>query len=302
MRILITGGGGFCGQHLKHFLEKYTTDIFTVGPKPNADRHHQINSFLDLDTLKRIIETVQPNYIFHLAGVSNTLNIQTYYEVNVLFAATLFQALKLSGHRDCPVLLVGTSAEYGFVSPNQVPINETTKERPFNHYGISKLAQTQMGLTLAQNGHPCVVVRPFNIIGSGMPKHLSVENFMRQIFRIIKKKQNPIIEVGNLESIRDFIDIKDVVQIYWKLIQNSSAYGQVVNVCSGKGTKIKDVLQKLIELSEIDIKIKVNPNYFKNVDVPVHYGNTEKLYRLIDDVPLTDLDATLKSIFEGFVK
>ncbi|HBB35118.1 MAG TPA: hypothetical protein DDZ80_22810 [Cyanobacteria bacterium UBA8803] len=296
MRVLITGASGFCGRHLISYLESQDVEIYTLGTKPASQRHYSLTDPADVSTLADTLKTIQPNYIFHLAGVASSSNPTLFYQINIVYAATLLHALEITGDRDCPVLLVGTSAEYGMVSAEQVPIHEETPAHPYSHYGISKLSQTLMGLALSGQGRPLVMVRPFNIIGPGMPGYLSIQSFVNQIARISQGQQLPIIEVGNLNSSRDFIDINEVVKIYWQLIRTPLAYGQIINVCSGQGTVMEDLLLKLVKLANIDVKIQIDPARFKPVDVPVHYGSVKKLESLLGYSPQTNLESVLQSI------
>lgn len=296
MRALITGASGFCGRHLIPYLESQGVEIHTLGTKPASERHYYLTDTGDVSAVAATIKTVEPNYIFHLAGVASCEDPTLFYRVNAVYAATLLHALSLTGFEDCPVLLVGTSAEYGLVNAETLPIREDAPTHPYSHYGISKLSQTQMGLALSKQGRPLVMVRPFNIIGFGMPEYLSIQSFVKQISKIDRGQQPPVLKVGNLSSSRDFIDIQEVVKIYWHLIQTPLAYGEIINVCSGQGTVIEDLLQKLVELSTIDVNIQTDPTRFKPVDVPVHYGSVEKLQRLLGYTPQTNLESVLKSI------
>lgn len=296
MRTLITGASGFCGQHLIPYLESLGLEIHTLGRTPASNNHHYLTDTADVSAIASTIKIVQPNYVFHLAGVASSQDPTLFYQVNTVYAATLLYALEITGYQDCPVMLVGTSAEYGMVSLEQLPIHEETPAHPYSHYGISKLSQTLMGLALSQQGRPLVMVRPFNIIGCGMPEYLSIQSFVKQINKIIQGKQPPILKVGNLSSSRDFIDVKEVVKIYWQLIQIPSAYGKVINICSGQGTVIEDILLKLVELSKVDVEIHAESGRFKSIDVPVHYGSIEKLQSLIGYSPATNLDSILTSI------
>lgn len=296
MRTLITGAGGFCGQHLIPYLQNQGLEIHTLGRKPASKNHHYLTDTADIAALTATIKTVQPDYVFHLAGVASSQDPILFYRVNAVYAATLLHALEITGYQDCPVLLVGTSAEYGMVNSEQLPIHEETPAHPYSNYGISKLSQTLMGLALSKQGRPLIMVRPFNIIGCGMPEYLSIQSFVKQITKIIHGQQPPQLKVGNLSSSRDFIDIKDVIKIYWQLIQTPSAYGEVINICSGQATVIGDILHNLVELAQVDIEIKTESERFKTVDVPVHYGNIEKLQSLIGYSPVTNLESILKSI------
>src|SRR5207248_561315 len=104
-----------------------------------------------------------------------------YYLVNTVYAARLLHAMELAGCALVPTLLIGSAAEYGAVNEDDVPITETMPARPIDHYGISKLAQTLIGQAAARDGRSIVVARTFNAIGPGMPEHLSVQSFVKQI-------------------------------------------------------------------------------------------------------------------------
>lgn len=299
MRVLITGGGGFCGQHLISYLKSQDVEIHTLGIKPAGERHYVLTDTADVSGVVTTIKTVRPNCVFHLAGVVSSTDPTLFYQVNSVYAATLLHALEIAGYQDCPVLLVGTSAEYGLISSEQLPIHEETPARPYNHYGISKLSQTLMGLALSKQGRPLIMVRPFNIIGCGMPDYLSLQSFVNQIARIMHSQQPPILKVGNLSSSRDFIDVKEVVKIYWQLLQTPQAYGQVINICSGCGTVVGDLLRKLVDVAGIDVEIQTETARLKPVDVPVHYGSVEKLQNLLGYSPVTNLESVLESILRG---
>ncbi|HEY9696879.1 MAG TPA: NAD-dependent epimerase/dehydratase family protein [Trichocoleus sp.] len=304
-RVLVTGGSGFCGKHLVAYLQKQGVEVYTVGVQPAIDqpnKHYSIADITSVEALSSVLKSVEPNYVFHLAGVASAPEPSWFYQVNASYAAALLRALELTGQLpDCPTMLVGTSAEYGFITPEQVPIHEKTPVSPYHHYGISKLAQTHIGMAAARASMPVVMVRPFNIIGCGMGSHLALQSFARQVANILQGKQDPVIEVGNLGSSRDFIDVGDVIPIYWQLIQNPDAYGEVINVCSGQGVVMSDLLQKLIEIAAVEVEVRSDPSRMKALDIPVHYGCTKKLESLIGDTPKLNLDATLKQILEQLI-
>lgn len=299
MKALVTGAGGFCGRHMVRYLKKNGMDVYTLGQGDGeTSYHHKVNDLADVKALSSAMKSIRPHYVFHLAGVARANDPVLFYKINTQYAVALVYAMEEIGLRDSPVLLVGTSAEYGMVTPGQLPIREDQPSHPYDHYGISKLAQTLAGLAACHNSRPIIMVRPFNIIGPGMPEYLVVQHFARQIVKILKGTQPAVIGVGNLESSRDFIDVGDVIEIYWRLIQNPSAYGEVINVCSGRATVIGDILSRLISLSGADVELRTDPCRLKSYDVPVHYGSNEKLRKILGRVPTTDLDVTLRSILE----
>lgn len=300
MKALVTGAGGFCGRHLSPYLETHGVEVHALSSRAGTSiRHHWVPDTTDVAALTEVVGSVRPDFVFHLAGVSHSADPSLFYRINVEYGVAVLFALERAGLPDRPVLLAGSSAEYGMVSERQLPIREDLPPFPYNHYGISKLAQTLEGLSASRKNRPIVIVRPFNIVGAGMPEHLVVQSFSRQITDIMKGQIPPVIEVGNLGSVRDFIDVKDVVRIYWKLIQTPSSYGEVVNVCSGKGISIHDMLRKLIERSGMTIEVRAVPSRFKAIDVPLHYGSREKLERILGNMPVTGLDEMLRSVLEG---
>jgi GDP-4-dehydro-6-deoxy-D-mannose reductase len=302
MNVLVTGASGFSGTHLLQLLQAEKVSLFTHGPIKGIWGKNYDTPIHDLQALVRVINDVQPDYVLHLAGIAASDRYSDFYSVNVLYAANLLQALEVAGRGESPVLLVGTSAEYGLVGPDQLPIREETPPRPYNHYGVSKLAQTLMGQTQARTGRKLIMVRPSNIIGPGMGDHLSVKRFARQMAEIALGLKPTVVTVGNLSSFRDFVDVKEVVDIYWKLIQTPPAYGQIINICSGRATKMEDLLRTLIGFSGRSVEIRTEPTLFKSIDLPVHYGSTDKLYSILGLIPTKNLAVTLKEIFDDLLK
>lgn len=298
-RILITGGNGFLGTHFLQFLNKQDLEIHILGTRPPATGTYHDIAFNEREKLKNLLCEVKPDAIFHLAGVSSSPELSRFYEINVVFAANIIEAVKEWGNRHCPIVLTGTSAEYGKIEPGDLPLAETTVPRPYDHYGISKFAQTLMGLREARNGWPVTVVRPFNIIGPGMPDHLVVQSFVRQLIRIRQKDQPPILEVGNLSAVRDFVDANDVAQAMWLLAQKPEAAGEVFNICSGVGTSIESCLDILLGMAGMKVEIQVNPERLRVVDIPVHFGSYEKLKRMTGFAPSSDIKKSLLQIVQS---
>jgi len=299
VRALLTGAGGFCGRHLARYLEGRGVEVHTVGARETSTHHHRAEP-LDVDALSAAIEQADPAYVFHLAGTSSGRDIAGYYAANTLYAAALFGALERVSVT-CPVLVVGTSAEYGVVAPEQLPIAEDTVPRPYSHYGISKLAQTQMALIVSRR-RPVVVARPFNIIGPGMPDHGAVQSFARQVADIVRRRRDPIVHVGNLEGSRDFVAVQDAVDVYWRLVQSPSAYGQIVNVCSGVGTTMRAVLTTLIDDAGVPIEVRVDPARVKPIDIDRHYGSVARLRAILGDSPADTVVPTLKRLLRELVR
>lgn len=296
MKALITGIGGFCGERLAEYLVRQGAQVCAISSKNISGEVYNVKDVTDVSSIASVIKRSRPDYVFHLAGVSNADDISHYYKINTLYAAALLQALKIEGREHAPVLLVGTSAEYGAVKGGGLPIAEKTKAMPMTHYGASKLAQTLVGLTESRNGRNIVVARPFNIIGAGMPANLVVQSFVDRL-KIISNGSNEMdLEVGALDPVRDFIDVDDVIETYWALIREKKAYGQIVNVCSGIGISIGDLLKKIVNLSGVHAKVKLSSKYLKPFDIPVSYGSVKKMENILGSMKRVDMDDSLRKI------
>jgi len=299
VKALVTGAGGFCGRHLVRYLDSRGISVATMGVSASAaPSHHRLDDVTDTAAMARILAQVRPDQIYHLAGIVHSADPGLYYKVNTQFAVALICALGEEGLADRPLLLVGTAAEYGDAAGDRLPIAETCCPHPYNHYGISKLAQTFEGLAAVRAGQKVVVARPFNIIGPGMPDHISVRSFAAQIAKIRSGAHPPVLKTGNLSPARDFIDVEIVVKAYAALLETPAAYGEIVNICSGVPTRMADIVATLVRLSGVEIEVKTDPLRYKPVDVALSYGDAGKLRRLTGIAADFDLETSLRSALE----
>jgi GDP-4-dehydro-6-deoxy-D-mannose reductase len=268
-------------------------DVHTVGLRGEGERHHRAAP-TDVAALTAAARAAEPDLVFHLAGVLQAADPTAYYCVNAAYAAALLHALDGAGRGACPVLLVGTAAEYGRVADAELPVGEDTPARPVTHYGISKLAQTLLGLSLATTtGRPLVVARPFNLVGPGLPSHLAVASFARQIRDVLGGRRPPVVETGTLGSSRDFVDVGDAVEAYWRLVRCPAAYGQVVNVCTGREVTLGDALARLVALSGVAIEVRADAARHQPGEASRSVGDPGRLRRLLGWSPRRSLEESL---------
>jgi GDP-4-dehydro-6-deoxy-D-mannose reductase len=165
-------------------------------------------------------------------------------------------------------LVVGSGEEYGLVSPEDLPIDEDTPLRPLSAYAISKVAQDLLGLQYyLTHKLPIVRVRPFNHIGPRQRLGFVAPDFASQIAAAELGLRPPVIEVGNLDTRRDFSDVRDVVRAYVSLI-TCGELGQVYNVGSGRSHAVQDVLDILVAKSKVPIEVQSDPQRMRPSDVP----------------------------------
>jgi len=287
MTILITGSGGFIGSNLTHFLKKKDKNFFTMGTKGlSKSNHFQFDSVENISEITKIFEKVRPTKIFHLAG-SPVGDDSLQDKINIEYAKSILACLKDLSLSNTKIILMGTSAEYGFVKEEDLPINENFNPKPFSNYGISKLQQTNLFLSDSFINKNTIVLRPFNVFGPKMPNYLSISNFLDQLRSCISENHNTL-EVGNLDVKRDFIYIDDFIHILWEISEKMNAYGNIYNICSGVPVELKEMVEYMISKFDTKIEIKKTNTRIRQGEMSVHYGDNQKLYQLLEHIPLLD--------------
>ena len=291
MQVFVTGVAGFVGRRLEARLR--------------AEGARVIGTDLELDVADatRVSEAVaaaRPDAIVHLAAISfvpeAARNPLAVYRVNFLGARSILEAAcKLSpGVR---VLLVGSGHIYGSAGPGAPPFDEGSPLRPDSPYGWSKAAGDLLGGVYADRGVDVVRVRPFNHTGAGRPAHFVESSFARQIAEIEAGQRPPKMAVGNLDSVRDFLDVDDVLDAYVRLLDPKLPAGPY-NVASGKGTSIRDLLDALLAETSVRPEVSVDPDRWRPADTSV--GSAERLAKAAGWAPTTPLRQTLKQLLDGW--
>ena len=179
---------------------------------------------------------------------------------------------------------------------NEMPIKETNPLRPLSPYAVSKVGQDFLGYQYCKSyGLNIIRTRAFNHTGPRRREPFVCSSFCRQIAEIEKGKKDPVIYVGNLETIRDFTDVRDIVEAYWLAVEKCTP-GEVYNISSQKGYRIKDILDILLGKTKINIEIKVDPQRLRPSDVPVLIGDSEKFRQKTSWQPKIDFEQTLEDL------
>jgi len=293
MRILITGISGFVGSHLAEYELSIGMEITgAIRHRSNLKNIERIKNDIglvecdvtDSFSVVKMIREVKPDIIHHLAAQSfvptswrspqETLNVNIMGTVNILEASRLY----------CPeaiIHLTGSSEEYGLVLKDEIPIKETNPLRPMSPYGVSKVAEDLLGQQYHHSYDMKIIIsRAFNHEGARRGKEFVTSQFARQTIMFERKQTNEIL-VGNTEAIRDFSDVRDIVRAYWLLTQKGLA-GEVYNICSGKGTRMTELLMMFLELRtrRDQVTIRGDASRIRPSDVPVLIGDNSKIKKL----------------------
>jgi len=302
-KLFVTGVDGFVAGYLSDYLFKSGYDVYgtTISETYKNDKIKIFKmNLLDAENVSDVIKNISPNMIFHLAGQSAVgLSWQKpvlTIDVNVNGTLNLLEAVRIN-NINSRILIIGSSDQYGTIKPEDCPIKETQLQNPQSPYGISKKTQEEIGkLYVKAYKMNIIFVRAFNHIGARQGKNFVVPDFASKIVKI-EKSAVPVLKVGNLDTLRDFTDVRDIVRGYLMLLE-SGKIGESYNIGSGNVIKIKDILKKLINLSSKKIKIEIDKEKFRPVDVPIVQCDNSKIKKDTGWSPEISIDETLKEVLE----
>lgn len=303
----MTGAEGFIGSHLVKFLHSEGWNVI------GGYRVYGSNSFPKLakvsfehcdlrngQRVEQIFRDHRPTHVFHLGAQSlPTVSwgdpVGT-FESNIMGSLNLFEAIR---HQKRPPVVVSacSSAEYGNVPASAIPVKEEQPLLPLHPYGISKVCLD----LLAREYHldyevPAVNIRLFNTTGPGKTND-APSDFVRQLVRIKKGLQKPVIEVGNLKPLRAFLDVNDAVRGFY-LTAMKGRRGEAYNLCATRTHEVGEMLRTAMRLSGVRAEVKEASRLMRPSDEKIIFGSTEKIHRDTGWQPLRSLEDTLTSMLE----
>jgi GDP-4-dehydro-6-deoxy-D-mannose reductase len=307
---LITGITGFAGSHLAEYLLAEHPDVEVFGTYRWRSRMDNVEHFRsrvklleadlrDYTSMYNALERSRPDFIFHLAAQSFVPSSWTApnetLTTNISGQTNLFEAIR-SLHLDPVVQIACSSEQYGLVLPDEVPIKETNPLRPLSPYAVSKVAQDYLGYQYFQSyGLKAIRTRGFNHTGPRRGQVFVTSNFCSQVAAIELGMQEPVIRVGNIEAIRDFTDVRDMVRAYW-LAVNHGKPGEVYNIATGSGIRIRELLNRIIALANVEVKIEVDPDRLRPSDVEILIGDSSKFRADTGWEPRIPFEQTLQDL------
>ena len=292
MKILITGISGFAARHFLNYLNEKEPGSEVAGiynetipefdtallPSLNISLHKA--DLLDKKTLEEIIQNFKPEYILHLAGRSSVADSWKNPAASVMDNTNFFlniAEIVRTNKLKCRILSVGSTEEYGNANAG-LPLKETDCPEPASPYGVARVLQQKLVAIYANSYHVDIVhTRSFNHIGPYQKSDYVIASFARQIVQQDKEKRERIeLKTGDVNVIRDFSDVRDVVRAYYLLLLKGKS-GQTYNVCSGQGYVLKDIITMLSEKIGKPVYHSVDEKNFRPSENKVIVGSYEKL-------------------------
>jgi nucleoside-diphosphate-sugar epimerase len=276
---LLTGALGFTGQVMKALLLERGIHVISLQ-----------SDLTDREAVQQEVARISPDWVIHLAALSfvGDADLEAFYRVNVFGTLNLLDALGDLKQPPSRILIASSANIYGV--PAVEVIDEGVVPAPVNHYACSKLVMEHMVSPWFER-LPIVITRPFNYTGLGQDERFLIPKIVSHFVR-----KSPHIELGNIDVSRDFSDVRDVACAYLNLL-DSNACGVKVNICSGRVTSLRDVIEYMNALAGYTIEVRVNPLFVRANEIPVLRGDNCLLRTLTGSVPMIPIEETLQRMY-----
>lgn len=292
--MFITGFSGFVSRHFLNYLVENNLSYEVLGVDVNPPKFamedyaptlamsfEQVN-LLDKEAVEDMIATFRPDYILHLASFSSVAYSWQHpadcFMNNTSIFLNVTEALRKHDLCDCRLLSVGSSEEYGDVKKEELPLQEDMPLVPVNPYAVARVSQEMMAKVLADSfGMQIMLTRSFNHMGPFQDERFVIPSFVRRILDIAESgAKSGEIETGDTSIVRDFVDVRDVVRAYYRLLLDGKT-GEVYNICGEKGVSLAEVVDQIADIVGVSVTTRVNPDFVRPGDNQVVIGSAEKI-------------------------
>ncbi len=336
MKVLVTGITGFAGSHLAEYLLtlegvevygacRWRSRLDNLGDLQRAGRLNNIveenisnaetlqrkakanlvnlmqGDISDPTSMKRLVESVRPERIFHLAAQSYVpaswnAPAETFH-INAIGQINLFEAI-LGAGLSPRVHIAGSSEEYGLVFENETPMKETNPLRPLSPYAVSKVAQEMLAWQYFRSyGLQTVVTRGFNHTGPRRGEVFVTSTVAKQIAEIEKGNRPPVLYIGDVECKRDWTDVRDIVRGYWLALEKGEP-GEVYNLGSGTTRTIREMMDIQLGMSKVKIEVRQDPARMRPSDVRILWSDITKFNKQTGWQPTIPFSTTMKDLLD----
>lgn len=314
VKYLITGFSGFVCRHFLEYLEKNEKESNILGLDVR-DHEYKFENFrfltfefqkvnlLDRSKVEDVITIYKPDYILHLASFSSVAHswkepVFSFQNNTNIFLNLLDVVRKLG--LSTRILSIGSSEEYGNVDKSDLPLDENHALNPISPYSVARVSQELLSRVYSKSyGLDIVMTRSFNHIGPFQTDVFAVPSIIKQLVLIKEKGIKGELLTGDLEIVRDFTDVRDIVAAYYILLTQAEP-GSIYNVCSGKGISLKQIVDKVCTVLDVDITYKTNNSLIRPNDLKIIIGSSKKLYLDHNWEPVYSIDRSLNDIIDYF--
>ena len=318
--VLITGVSGMVGSHLVDFLLENTDwkiygfarwidsmdNLEHLSDRINKKNRLELiyGDLNDMSSLVSAINKSEPDFVFHLGGqsypqTSFVAPVET-LQTNIIGTTNLLDALKHSNFKDAKIHICASSEVFGRVPKEKLPIDEECSFHPASPYAISKIGTDLIGRYYGEAfGMSVMTTRMFTHTGPRRGDVFSESTFAKQVAMIEVGLQDPVIYVGNLDSLRTYADVRDAVRAYYMLLTINPIGGEYYNIGGTYTCKIEDVLNYFINKSTVkNIKVEIDPERLRPIDADLQVPNCEKFKKHTGWEPVIPFEKTMDDLLE----
>lgn len=306
MKVWITGAGGMMGSHLAEMLVADGHEVLATYYKPTIDPQ-EIHGFkaaeVDITDWCSVYDSMsafRPEAVFHLAAQSYpTISWQRPVETlntNVIGTATVFEAVRRVAPK-ARIVVAGSSAEYGFTEENSGPIGEDHRMMPLHPYGVSKVATEMLTYQYVKSyGMHAVTARIFNCTGARKTGD-AVSDFVRRCVWLERHPENRLVRVGNLETKRTIVDVRDLNRALIMLMDRGRP-GEAYNLGGSTVYRMSEILDLVMKVcSRKDLVAEIDPKLLRPTDEKIIWGDSSKLTAETGWKPAISLAQTITDMF-----
>lgn len=304
-KIIITGVNGFVAKYFIEYLKQNNIDFDILGldiaSESDLDIKYKKVDLTNKSEVYELLNEYKPDYILHLASISSVSQswqkpVESFVNNTNIFL-NLIESVRELG-LNSRILSVGSSEEYGNYPAEAMPLKEEYELRPDNPYSIARVSQEMLSKLYAKHyGINIVITRSFNHIGPRQKDIFVVSSFVKQLVEMSQNQTGKTLKVGNIEIVRDFLDVRDVVDAYYKILTIGKT-GEIYNVCSSNGVKLKELIKIITQILKIDIQIEVDSSKIRPSDSNIIIGDNSKIKKELNWQPRYSLEQTLKDMIE----
>ena len=314
-RALVTGGNGFVAQWaVRAMLERgWAVTAAGIGGSPSSpvlsDDEQRAAEWRTMDVTRQdevaaVVDEARADVVLHLAAVSHVPDALRdpgrAYEVNTVGTVRLLAELRRhrnAGTGDPVVLVVGSAEQYGRHEINEMPLHEDSEQRPLTLYAASKVAQEVAALqAFRSDGVRVVCTRSFNHSGVGHDARFLLPSLVARALEL--RTRGDTLSIGNGDTVRDFLHVRDVVDAYLALLERGAA-GEAYNVCSGEGISVRELAKSVLRRVGVTADVTTDPAFSRPVDVPVLVGSNAKLRRATGWAPTRTRDDIIDNLIHA---
>lgn len=298
MRVMIIGAGGFLGAYVWHRVAATGAEVVTAGRSaPAKSRRHQAIDLAQSDPARiaTMIGEVAPDVVVNCAGATSG-DAGALVAVNVTGTYALTRAMLLA-EKPRRLVHLGSAAEYGRTEPGR-PVSEETVPRPGEIYGATKLAGTRLVELAVAAGLDAVVMRVFNPVGPGAPPTSLPGRLVGELRRA--QSRGTDVQLGSLDTVRDFVDVRDVAEAVFAAAVAPALPHAVLNVGRGLGVPVRTLVTQMLEISGCTVRVHEDtPGPARSADIPWQQAEISVTTTDLGWVPRRDLATSLTDMWEA---